>query len=304
MTSYSEEDIYTAFLDTHSIPNTRRAYQNDLCKLRDFLQRKGIPSCLKATPSDLASFITEQIKKYSAGYVIHIKTTVRSFYEYLCVCELINRNPTSVFSSIRIRQPVRYPRALVIEQRNVLLKSLRYRTYADLKTSVAVLLGLHQGLRVSEMTGLKWDSVDFENNSLHLIRKGNKEHIMPMTRTMSTALYQLRCEVIAKYGFFQKQYVFPRPGSSISIDKSMFGSTLQRFVKKAAEKAGLNCPISIHVLRHSFATHLIESGIDILTVSYLMGHSSIRTTQVYIRENSEKTARELKRAFSNETVNK
>ena len=132
-----------------------------------------------------------------------------------------------------------------------------------------IMLMYSSGMRAGEIIDLKWTDIDFNRNTIHIkLAKGNKDRIVMLSPKLKKNLKTLDIE--------KKGNVFKtNRNSKYSL------RTIELIVKKAAEKAGINKHITPHSLRHSFATHLLEHGIDIRYIQKLLGHSDIRTTMIY-----------------------
>ena len=132
-----------------------------------------------------------------------------------------------------------------------------------------IMLIYSSGMRASEIINLKWPDIDFNRNIIHIkLAKGNKDRIVMLSPKLKKNLKRLDIE--------KKGHLFKtNRNSKYSL------RTIELIVKKAAEKAGINKHVTPHTLRHSFATHLLEHGIDIRYIQKLLGHSDIKTTMIY-----------------------
>ncbi len=140
------------------------------------------------------------------------------------------------------------------------------------------------GLRVSELTNLKVNDIDFERAKGKIKGKGSKERIFFISKALSQELKQY---IEQKQ---LKEYLFP---STINTNEPITPRNIQRIIKRAAKKANIQKKVTPHTLRHSYATHLLESGIDIRVIQKLLGHSRIDTTTIYTNV-SDKTLEEIK----------
>jgi integrase/recombinase XerC len=150
-------------------------------------------------------------------------------------------------------------------------------------------VGYGGGLRVSEIAGLEWSDVDMDRAAARVIGKGDKERHVPLTRRATAALESFRAEV-DKLGSGRPEPVFvARSGRPLSVRQ------IQRVVKRALNRIAEQQGVSTHTLRHSFATHLLDRGADIMAVKELLGHESLSTTQLYTQLSRDrlKTAYEL-----------
>ena len=147
------------------------------------------------------------------------------------------------------------------------------RTTYNLKHRLLLSLAYGGGLRVSEMVNLKIQDIHFNENLLYVrAGKGNKDRVTLFPETIKEDLREFIYEKSSR------NYVFPNPHN-----KKLTTRTLQKIFKSALNRAGITQPATFHSLRHSFATHLLENGTDIRFVQELLGHSNIRTTQIYTK---------------------
>jgi len=174
----------------------------------------------------------------------------------------------------------------------MLLRNLQTDDLEHQKASLAVLLGYHCGLRVSEIAHLKIRDIDLTQKVLTVIGKGDKERSVPITDTLAGHLRK----------FFDGNpqpsapYLFSSPRS---MNKPIHPHFLETWVKKAAQWAGLENPeeLTVHVLRHTFGTQLAESGASVYEIRDLMGHSSIMVSENYVKLASTSTRRAHQKAF-------
>jgi len=144
-----------------------------------------------------------------------------------------------------------------------------FEVITNIKHKVVLALLYYAGLRLSEVRNLKWQDVDFEREIIHLkYAKGEKGRIIFLHKKLR--------ELLAEYGIKKSGFVL------ISERGKKYNErTIQQIVKNAARKAGIKKKVTPHTLRHSFATHLLEAGADIRYIQQLLGHKSLRTTQIY-----------------------
>ena len=167
----------------------------------------------------------------------------------------------------RPRKEHHLPTVLTMEE------CMRIFSYLDNpKHKLLLLMGYGAGLRRSEIVTLKWEDILFDEHKIHVKQsKGNKDRIVMLPYSVVEYLKNYRTLYPSDGWVFAGQY----KGEALS------GRTVQAVMKMAVSKAGLEKKATVHTLRHSFATHLLESGTDIRYIQQLLGHSSIKTTMIY-----------------------
>jgi site-specific recombinase XerD len=148
----------------------------------------------------------------------------------------------------------------------------------NIKHRLMIQAGYSAGLRVSEIISLKWEDIDFDRNIIHIRQsKGKKDRIVMLSKRVREGLQQLRKEA---------NYVFVT-----SKGDKYTARSIQKIIQRASLKAGIRKHITPHTLRHSFATHLLESGTDLRYIRDLLGHANISTTSIYTRVSNKELSR-------------
>jgi integrase/recombinase XerC len=258
-------------------PHTVRSYQSDLEQLSAFLGDKELSTVDHQTLRRfIARLMQDDVKKSSIARKL---SAIRSFFRYLNREGLLTNNPARLVATPRREK--RLPAVLTADDALRLMNSPGSRKpedHAGMLRDRAVLETLYStGIRASELIGMNRDDID-RNDSLVRIRgKGRKERIVPIG---SKAL-----EAIDAYlGFLTRSpeitAVFIGPSG-----KRLTARTVQRILENHRKQLGLQQKASPHTLRHSFATHLLESGADLRAIQELLGHASLSTTQRYTHVN-------------------
>lgn len=255
--------------------NTVKAYQRDLAKYQAFLEQKKV-SYNTATAADITEFFNNlKQKNFSPASLARLTATLRAFYKFLLMEGLIKSSPTADLKTPK--KPLRLPHALTIEQVEAVLNQkfpptpAGYRSKAILETLYAT------GLRVSELTSLDLDDVDFEADYLICFGKGSKQRVVPFgsqAKKSLQAYLRFSRPVLLRNNWRQKALFLNARGGRLSRQSCW------QIVKQAAKQAGIK-KIYPHSLRHSFATHLLKGGADLRSVQEMLGHASISTTQIY-----------------------
>lgn len=270
--------------------NTCRAYAHDLDDfLQYFIQNRALPMTgepgagIDATDveaaggmilrSYLGSLHKQGLKKTSIARKI---SSIRSFFNFMERHGVIQQNPAETVLTPKQEKPV--PGYLTVDDVFRLLDGIDTKPLIG-KRNRAMLETLYStGIRVSELVGLNAGDVDFAAKSLRVLGKGNKERIVPIGEKALDAIDAYQQALAA-----QKK-VTQGGDRALFLNKNMGRLTTRsvaRVLDKAAIAAGISVPVSPHDLRHSFATHMLDAGLDLRMVQELLGHSQLSTTQKY-----------------------
>jgi integrase/recombinase XerD len=263
---------FLALLATRRAPRTVEAYRRDLEHVAK-LVGKPIAS---ATTDDLRIYLAELRAEGLAPSTISRRiSAVRAFYAHQVLLEARGDNPAAELESPR-RRP-KLPRTLSPRETELLIRAATGTTPRAMRDAALVELLYGGGLRVSEAVGLERAAVDLEERLVRCIGKGNKERIVPIGRAAAEAL--------RRYLAHGRPYLDRRLRPELFLNAR--GGPLTRagaflIVRRLAEKAGLDPErVHPHLLRHSFATHLLEGGADLRSVQEMLGHADLATTQIY-----------------------
>lgn len=256
--------------------NTIKSYLNDL---KDFdIYFSGKLDSLKY--DDLQKYISS-LNNRVARTVSHYITVINSFYEFLLNDGVISENPCNNISSPKV--PKKLPTYLTEAEVDKLL-NINLITPYDYRNKAMLELLYASGLRITELINLKITDVDVNNCFVRVFGKGKKERIIPLT---DLALDYLKVYVTEYRNVILKDKV----SDYLFISNSLTNISRQGFfkiIKKECKRAGVEKNVSPHVLRHSFATHLLKHGADLRVIQELLGHEDISTTQIYAHLVNEK----------------
>jgi integrase/recombinase XerD len=253
-------------------PRTVEAYRRDLDALADWLGRSP------------ASVTTEEIERYlaelrsrglSAATIARRVASLRSFFRHLVLIGAVDANPAAELDLPRRTR--RLPRALSLSEAERLIEAAAGTTPRSLRDHALVELLYGAGLRVSEAVGLDKTGVDLDQRLVRTVGKGGKERVVPVGRKAVDALQ--------RYLARGRPYLDRRHRPELFLNAQ--GGPLTRagaflILRKLAEKAGLEPErVHPHLLRHSFATHLLEGGADLRSVQEMLGHADLATTELY-----------------------
>ncbi len=262
--------------------HTLEAYRRDLARYLAYLGTRRVRDPLRAGEPDIAGFVahlseTEYApgKRYTASSVARTLAAVRSFHRFLVREGETEVDPAGMVT--RPKVPRSLPKPLSVEQVQRLVAAPGDNGPAALRDTAILETLYGAGLRISELVGLDVDEVDLEEGSVRVLGKGAKERLVPLgsyaVRALEAYLVRARASLA-------------RRASRSALFLNQRGGRLTRqgvtnVLKAAAKRAGIRSRVTPHMLRHSFATHLLEGGADVRVVQELLGHASVATTQVY-----------------------
>ena len=255
--------------------NTILSYRRQLKKFFAYLTGRG-QDCLLLEEEDILDFIRfEGRKGGSASSQAHLISVLKSFYHFLLQDDLIAASPVAAVSLPK--KWARLPKYLSLEEVTRLLESPDAATVLGRRDQAILELMYATGLRVSEVAQLQAADVYMDEGFLRVRGKGGKERVVPFSDVsrdcLRTYLDSSRPTLV---GVNDPATLFVNY-SGVTFSRQ----GLWKMIKNHGKKVGLSARLTPHVLRHSFATHLVEKGADLRSVQMLLGHSSITTTEIY-----------------------
>lgn len=210
---------------------------------------------------------------------------LRLFFRFLLSRQIIARDPAALLLSVR--QDVHLPESLSQDSVACLLESIAGESPLELRDRAILEMLYACGLRVSELTGLRLENIDFDEKSLRVTGKGNKTRLVPIgDKAMEALDHYLR---LSRPELLRRRSVtsvfLNNRGTSLTRDR------IRQIIQERARQAGLSEHVFPHLMRHSFATHLLGNGADLRVIQELLGHSSITTTQIYTHVEQERLRR-------------
>jgi integrase/recombinase XerC len=257
-------------------PYTIKNYGNDIGQFLDYCEDRQVGSISQVDRALLRDYLA---RLEEAGYVkASISRRVaelRSFGDYLVRDEVVERNPFRLISAPRARK--RLPRYLTLREVEDLLAVPDTSTPLGLRDRALIEVLYAAGLRVSELAGLDLQDTDLEQAQVLVLGKGGKERVALLGRAAvrATASY---------LGGGRPALLGSRRSDALWINNRggrLSARGIALMLSKAGRLAGIRGPVSPHVLRHTFATHLLDGGADLRVVQELLGHASLSTTQIY-----------------------
>lgn len=268
--------------------NSLIAYQNDLTKISAFAAARN-KDLLSLERTDLMEFIRHLHESgLEAKSVARTLVTVRNLFKFLLLDGLIKRDPSENLESPKSWQSL--PKFLIAEEVESLLEGPDTSTSTGIRDKAMLEVLYATGLRVSELVSLKLNDLNLEMGYLTTLGKGAKERTVPVGSSALTWIKKYLPQRLKLLGGKNSNYLF--------VNKRGLPLTRQTFWKLIVdygEKAHIG-HITPHLLRHSFATHLLENGADLRSVQMMLGHGDISTTQIYTHITNERL-REIYRKF-------
>jgi len=273
------ESVLQVFLDFLSVEkglsvNTVLSYSRDVQKLFLFFRKEGI-HWLKAGEEDLIRFIHHQSRAgLSPRSMARVISSLKSFYRFLILDGIIKKNPAVNLSSPKTWLAL--PKFLTVKEVESLLSQPEEETVRGIRDKAMLELLYATGLRASELVSLNIKDLNMEDGFLLCLGKGGKERLVPIGESAVEAVRKYLDEARPKLLKQSSEFLFLTQRGGAFTRQGFW-----KLLKGYARKAGLDLKISPHILRHSFATHLLERGADLRSVQLMLGHSQITTTQVY-----------------------
>ena len=220
--------------------------------------------------------------KYKVSSISRMLSSLRSFYNYLLMKEKIKNNPFKLIKNPKKEKKL--PNFLQYNEFIKLIDELKSDTSLDIRNKMILELLYATGIRVSELTNIKLEDINFNNKSIKVLGKGNKERIV----YFGDYAYDLMKEYIDNE---REVLLNGKSSTKLLINKNgdeLTSHGVEEAIDVMVKKVSLNHKISPHTLRHTFATHMLEEGSDLRTVQTLLGHSSLSTTQIYTHITNER----------------
>lgn len=268
-------------------PKTLKAYRIDLRQYFEFIDQSEYMNRVH-----IEEFIIYLHKSFAQKTVKRKIASIKAFYNYLEEQEIIDDSPFRKIK-VKFKEKMKLPRIIPREEIEKLLNCMYQYWHTNDKTGILRDIAIVEvlfatGARVYEVSNIKIDCVDLEAGTIRIMGKGAKERYIQIGEKSIVKLleqyYIQNKEAIHKSGFF----FINRDG------KRYTEQSIRIMLKKYVNMAGIKRNITPHMFRHSFATYLIEEGVDISCVQQILGHSSIKTTQIYIHVASHKQAEILR----------
>lgn len=273
------QEVFNKYMDylqveRNASPHTVKNYTRALMEFFDHLKGKGIASLRGVNKQTLRDYISGLIERGLAKSSIACRlSAIRSFYRYLIREEMIAVSPAATTVSPKLDK--RLPSFLTVEEAKRLIESPDPATLQGLRDRALMEMLYASGLRVSELVNLDVDQVNLHTNEIRVWGKGAKERVVligvPAHQALTDYLEQGRPELLGK-----------KRSNALFVNR-YGGRLLARRVQKILDKYARNIGKKVHphMLRHTFATHLLDGGADLKVVQELLGHVDLSSTQIY-----------------------
>lgn len=265
--------------------NTQLAYMRDLRLLMKSLQLKADEELLQVSRQQLIAYLVRLKQEGRASSTVARKlASIKAFYRFLTAERYIRRNPAEVLEAAS--RGLHLPKVLSVQEVERLLDEPNLGTLDGYRDKTMLELLYATGMRVSELVNVPVKNVDMKMQYVIVMGKGSKERMLPLGRT---ALHYLEHYL----SVVRPQLLHGKPEAAAELFVTGWGGpmTRERFyeiIVAYGKSAGISKRVTPHMLRHSFATHLLNNGTDLRIVQELLGHADISTTQIYTHLDMER----------------
>ena len=269
--------------------HTVKAYRTDLKLFESYLKDIYSISIDKANHAMIRSWLVKELNKGNSARTVNRKiTTLKSFYKYLFKEQKIKQNPTSRISYSKTSKKL--PQFVGLSDMNELLDKLKFEeNFSGFRDKLIIEVFYSTGIRLSELINIKSKDVDCLKSQIKVLGKRNKERLIPLTKELQKSIegYMI---LRNKQKVIDRSYLFLTDSG-----KKLNPSMVYRKVNKILNNVTTLEKKSPHVLRHTFATHMLNNGADLNVIKELLGHTSLSATEVY----THKSIDQLKEIFKN-----
>lgn len=255
--------------------NTITAYKNDLISFRDFLLLEyNQDNLLEVHYPQIRNWIVSLVDADISNRTINRKvSSLKSFYKYLQKSEQIVINPLNKHKALKIAKKVQIP--FTAKEINSVIENIgQESSFTSIRNKLIVELFYSTGIRRTELINIKENNISFSNGTIKVLGKRNKERFVPLLKSVSVTLKSY-LEIKKKYTQNLEELFITENGNKI------YETLVYRIINSYFSQVSSKVKKSPHILRHSFATHLLNEGANLNSVKELLGHSSLASTQVY-----------------------
>ena len=266
-------------------PHTVVAYRKDLEQAEEFIaisfEIKGLHQC---NHPDLRAWVIDLVEQGLSATTVNRKiASLKSFFKFLLRSRVISHDPTYKLKSLKKAKKIpEFIQETTIE--SVLEETLYEQSFEGQRDRMVMEFLYQTGVRLSELTELKWSDLNLIEDQVKVLGKRNKERIIPLTR-------MLKKNIILYSKVFEERFSKIEGNAYFIVSnrgEQAYSMMIYRIVKHYLDLFAQNTRRSPHLLRHTFATHLLNKGADLNAVKDLLGHASLAATQVYTHNSMEK----------------
>ena len=272
--------------------HTIKAYKNDLTRFNQFLnQGTNRIKFKEINRNDIRRFLADEYEnEYTSKTVARRLATIKSFFKYLVKVELIEDNVSIHIHSPKV--PKKLPNFIDKNLIDVLMSSPPLGTLIGVRDRAVLELFYSTGVRLSELVNINIGDFHIDKKLVRVIGKGSKERMIPYGKTAESAIENyLKMRNLSFKPVFARSPLFVN-----SSEKRISKRTIQRRMNNYIKLVADGKSVGPHLLRHTFATHLLDNGADIRAVKDLLGHSSLSSTQIYTHVSIEKLKKDYTQA--------
>ena len=292
-----EHFVQVLKIEKNHSSNTTVSYLSDLKSFEKYLLKRKIAFKQVVNKSEVVKQYFRYLSrsKISPSSIKRKFSSLSSYFSYLIDRKIIKRNPLNGVYTPKLAKKL--PTVLSVDEIKKIFKQSENtdNELLGLRDRCIIELLYSCGLRVSELCELKINNIQFDSNVIRFFGKGNKERIIPLTfyakEWMEKYLYQSR-QILSNRKSSEQKYVFLSNNG-----KRLTRAAIWQSIKKYVNAAGITKTVSPHTFRHSFATHLLDGGANLIEIQKLLGHSDISTTEIYVHLSKEFVDSEYMKAF-------
>lgn len=282
MNSYKDKFLNYLKVNRRYSSHTILNYSNDLESFFTFTKNEGITNILEIDYKFIRNYINYlDLNKYSTASISRKISTLRSFYKYLLKEELISKNPMIFISNPKKEQKL--PKFLYEDEINKLFASLDLKTPKGIREALVLEFLYSTGVRVSELCNVKINDISFNDKMIKIYGKGSKERYVLFGDKL---LDMINLYLKSSRPIFEKDkndYLFLNDSGC-----QLHERRVRDIINDIISKSSFSMHISPHVLRHTFATHMLNNGADLKSVQHLLGHEDLSTTGIYTHISNER----------------
>ena len=286
-------DSFISFLDfeKHYSKHTINAYKKDISIFLEFTEEQEIYRVGEITQNHIRLWVINLLQTNQPTSVNRKVSSVKSYFKYLRRQNVVQKDPSKLIKKVKTSKKIpEFVTEPKIKELLSIATSLDPNNFIDLRNLLCVELLYGTGIRRNELIGLCDDKISITNKHIKVIGKGNKERIIPLNDNCLA--------LIIAYTTLKKN-TFDEKTTNLIVTKSgktPYPSLINNIVKKFFENETTINKKSPHVLRHTFATHLLNNGADLNAIKELLGHSNLAATQIYTHNSTEKLRKTFEQA--------